>query len=76
MNDQFDLDHQDDYHQELPEILEPEVAEAPAEAPEEVPEKAALPAPLEIGPPATLHPGGQPLLAPDPGRRKGTDPTI
>ena len=46
MKDQFDLDHQDEYNQELPEILEPEVAGIQEEEPDdEVREEAAYPRP-------------------------------
>jgi RNA polymerase sigma-32 factor len=49
VNDQFDLDQKDDYNQELPEILEPELEEVPEEAQEEEPQgKAALPVPVEL----------------------------
>ena len=47
MNDHSDPDYQD-YPQELPEILEPEIKETPEEAPDEVSEKAALPVPVEL----------------------------
>lgn len=48
MNDQFDLDHKDDYNRELPEILEPEEAGVHEEALDEAQEEAALPVPVEL----------------------------
>ena len=51
MNNRFDPDLQDDYPQELPEILEPEIEGLQEEEPEEeVWEETAYPAPLELDP--------------------------
>jgi RNA polymerase sigma-32 factor len=45
---QFDLDQKDEYSQELPEILEPEIEGGNGEEPEEEKEEAALPVPVEL----------------------------
>jgi len=51
LNKQIDPDYEEEYHQELPEILEPELAGIQEEAPdEEVREEALYPAPFELDP--------------------------